>query len=360
MPSVKSARSRIDRIDVQILKLLGARLGLAREVGRAKGKGAPILVPSREEVIFRRIKRISDAERLPWPLVQAVYRDVISLCRASQGRVSAHVLGPAGTHSEWAARACFGEALDLKYSNSIPAAIRAAERAVALGDVNAVAVVPLENSLEGAVTAAVDSLLGTKLLLVSEGYYRVHHALLSKASRLSDVKTVYSHPMGLAQCKGWLQEKLPHAKRIEVASTAEAARLTSKNAAAIASPRLAGAGAKILVGDVQDSSDNTTRFGVLGARESTPTGDDKTSMVFSLPNKSGSLSDALAVFSRHKVNMTKIESRPHRGLSWEYLFFVDLDGHVVDSKVARALESFESKVRNFKILGAYPKGRAWN
>lgn len=377
MPNVKSApssiglRGKIDEIDSRLLELLAERLGLAREIGVAKaaaaksaGKKRPtILVPEREEEIFRRLHRLADERRLPWPLVQAVFTDVIGLCRAAQGKVTAHVLGPAGTHSEWAARARFGESVELDFSDSIPRAIKAAEAAVAGGNPDAVAVVPIENSLEGTVNATVDALLATSLKLVGEGYYRVRHALLSKAATLGAVKTVYSHPMGLAQCGRWLTEHLPHVRQVEVSSTSEAARHAaagSTSIAAIASPYLAGGALKALAADIQDSLENTTRFGILGATAPQPTGDDKTSLVFSLPNKSGALSEALEVFAKNKLNMTKIESRPHKGLQWEYLFYVDLDAHAGAPKVPKALESFGAKVRYFKILGAYPKGRPWN
>jgi prephenate dehydratase/chorismate mutase len=378
LPNAKSApsgaiRGKIDEIDGQIVELLARRLGLAREIGSLKaaaakrdGKRRPsVLVPEREEEIFRRLRGLAEAGKLPWPLVQAVFTEVISLCRAAQGKVEAHVLGPAGTHSEWAARSRFGEALELSLHDSIPRAIKAAEQAVASGNPNAVAIVPIENNQEGTVNATVDALLGTSLKLIGEGFYRVRHALLSRASDVRDVKTVFSHPMGFAQCGRWLHENLPHAKHVEVASTAEAARHAAGHGAsrmaAIASPYLAGAdGLNAIANDIQDSMENTTRFGVLGAALPGPSGDDKTSLVFSLPNKSGALSEALTVFSRSKLNMTKIESRPHKGLQWEYLFYVDIDGHSDQPRVSRALKAFGEKVRYFKILGAYPKGRAWN
>ena len=377
MPNVKSARSqaraKIDEIDTEILSLLAERMKMARDVGLVKAAAArssgkkttAVLAFEREEEIFRRLHRLVDTHRMPWPLVQSVYTEIISLCRAAQGQVTAHVLGPAGTHSEFAARARFGEALSIQYHDSIPRAIKAAEQAAASGDANAVAVVPLENSLEGTVVATVDTLLSTTLKITNEGYYRVRHALLSRAKALKEIKTIYSHPMGLAQCHRWIQENIPHVRLVEVSSTAEAARHVAgqsspKSVAAIASPYLAVNGLNSLAADIQDSLDNTTRFGVLGAQVPGPSGDDKTSLVFSLPNKAGALFDAIEVFSKAKLNMTKIESRPHRGLQWEYLFYVDIDGHAFDAKVTKALEAFDKKVRTFKVLGTYPKGRPWN
>ncbi|MBI3542344.1 MAG: chorismate mutase, partial [Deltaproteobacteria bacterium] len=308
MPNVKSVRSRIDEIDTQILELLTHRMRMARDVGNEKAslarqagkKKATVLVPEREEQIYRRVRRLADQHRLPWPLIQSIFTEIVSLCRATQGQVTAHVLGPAGTHSDWAARARFGEAVNVEYHDSIPRAFKAAEQAVANGDVNSVAVVPIENSLEGTIPATADALLTTSLKLVGEGFYRVRHALLSKARSAKEVKTVYSHPMGLAQCARWLQENLPSARLVEVSSTAEAARHATgapKNVGAIASPYLAGNGLNLVASDIQDSLDNTTRFGILGAAVPGASGDDKTSLVFSLPNKSGSLADALDVFS---------------------------------------------------------------
>jgi chorismate mutase/prephenate dehydratase len=373
--ALSSVRVQIDSIDDQILELLRARLACARQVGTEKAvdakrsgkKRSSILVPPREEDILQRLRKQTEAADLPWSLVQRVYADVIALCRAAQGQLTAHVLGPVGTHSEWAARARFGGSVSIERHETIPAAIRAAEQAVASGDANSVAVVPFENSQEGTVSATVDTILTSSLQIVGEGYYRVRHALLSRASSLREIKVVYSHPMGLAQCGRWLRENLPQAKLVETSSTAEAARRVSDGggkglaAAAIASPQLENENLRILVSDIQDSIENTTRFGVLGATTPAPSeGGDKTSLVFSLPNKSGSLAVALQVFSKNGLNMTKIESRPHKGLQWEYLFYVDIDGHVADSRVARALEAFDSKVRFFKVLGSYPKGRAWN
>lgn len=376
MPNVKFDRSRIrskiDEIDDEILRLLSNRLKLARDVGAHKmveAKKAGLKKPSvlaleREETIYRRLHKLADAKHLPWPLVQDVFSDIISMCRAAQGRVTAHVLGPAGTHSEWAARARFGTAASIEFHDSIPRAIKAAEQAATSGELDAIAVVPLENSLEGTVTATVDSLLSTSLKIVGEGYYRVRHALLSRAKTLGEIKTVYSHPMGLAQCSRWLSENLPHAKLIEVSSTAEAARHAREGArsvASISSPYLIGSGGLNAVAmDIQDSLENTTRFGILGAQVAPPTGDDKTTLVFSLPNKPSALVTALSLFARNKLNMTKIESRPHRGLQWEYLFYVDIDGHVADPKITRVLDEFGDNVRYFKILGTYPKGRPWN
>ena len=375
MPNVKSGpsqiRSQIDGIDEEILQLLAERLKLARQVGAVKTANAKkaglkkpsVLALEREEAVLRRLHRLADARHLPWPLVQEIFSEVISMCRAVQGTVTAHVLGPVGTHSDWAARSRFGTAAQLKYHDSIPRAIKAAEQAAASGELDAVAVVPIENSLEGTVTATVDSILATSLKLVGEGYYRVRHSLLSRSKTLSGVKTVYSHPMGLAQCSRWLSENLPHARLVEVSSTASAAEHAQAGAgstAAIASPYLASSTLKALASDIQDSLENTTRFGILGSQMPLASGDDKTSLVFSLPNKSGSLAEAVQVFSRNKINMTKIESRPHRGLQWEYLFYVDIDGHASDAKILKVLESFGEKVRYFKILGTYPKGRPWN
>lgn len=371
MLNVKSVRSQIDKIDEELMLLLEARIKLARQVGvyktgeakKAGRKKASVLVLEREEVVLRRLQKLADEKHLPWPLVQEIFSDVLSVCRVVQGPVVAHVLGPAGTHSDWAARARFGAAVQIEHHDSIPRAIKATEQATASGEFDAVAVVPIENSLEGTVTTTVDAFLSTSLKLVGEGYYRVRHALLSRAKSIKEIKTLYSHPMGIAQCSRWISEHLSHAKIIEVSSTAEAARHAyagPKSSAAIGSVHLAGSKLIPLAVDIQDSLENITRFGVLGAKLPGPSGDDKTSLVFSLPNKSGSLSSALQTFSKYKINMTKIESRPHRGLQWEYLFYVDIDGHASDKKVEAVLNAFGSKVRYFKILGTYPKGRPWN
>lgn len=366
MPSVKSVRSEIDRVDEKILELLSARAKLARSVGALKREepGAKtVFVPEREEEVLARVREWALKLDLPESLSQAVYVQVMSLCRAAQGEVpTVHVLGPAGTHSEFAARVRFGSALKLAFHDSIGAAVKAAEKKSASGHL---ALVPLENSLEGTVTATLDALSLTTLSVVAEGLYSVRHALLSRAPSGAQIREVHSHPMALAQCSRWLSENIPSAKRVHAASTADAGRIAreatpGQGIAAIGNASLADGLLQVVADEIQDSADNTTRFLILGARRPSPTKQDRTSLVFSLPNRAGSLTDALRTFSRAGLNMTKIESRPHRGLQWEYLFYVDVDGHAGHGKLAKVLEKFGNEVRNFKILGSYPKGKAWN
>ena len=348
MPDIDKLRREIDALDDELVELLDRRAGLAAEIGRLK-KGGPAYRPEREAEILRRIS----SKILPQERMVAVFREIISACRSLEEAIRVSYLGPEGTFSEQAVRKHFGAAVEAVPSGSVDEAFRRCESGAAQ-----FAVVPVENSTEGAVGRTLDLLLATPLKICAEIELRVQQNLLSK-SDLKKVKRIYSHAQSLAQCQGWLAQNLPQAERVSVVSNAEAARLAAreKGAAAIAGEMAAKRyGLKILARSIEDAADNTTRFLVLGKIDPAPTGRDRTSLVMSAENKPGAVHALLTPLAEHRVSMSRIESRPSRAKSgmWEYVFFIDLEGHQKDPTVSRALAALREKAPLLKILGSYP------
>ncbi|MEW6688763.1 MAG: prephenate dehydratase [Pseudomonadota bacterium] len=340
---IAKLRAKIDALDDELLVLLERRMGLAREIGELKGK-APAYRPEREGEILRRMPANA----------RAVFREVISLCRSVEQLVSVSYLGPAGTFSEQAVRKHFGRAVQAVPAASIDEVFRAAES----GAVQ-FAVVPVENSTDGTVGRSLDLLLLTPLKICGEIELKVQQNLLSRLKSLKQIRKIYSHAQSLAQCAAWLNRNLPAAARIEVASNAEAARraMQEKGAAAIAGEAAAARyRLKVLASAIEDDPSNTTRFLVLGALEPAPTGRDRTSLVMSAENKPGAVHALLTPLAANGVSMSRIESRPARARSalWEYVFFVDIEGHQSDARVSKALDALRSKAPFLKILGSYP------
>jgi len=261
-------------------------------------------------------------------------------------------LGPEGTYSHAAAIAHFGAEVSLLPCTSIDDVFRFVEEGCAEEGI-----VPVENSTEGAVGRTLDKLLSTPLKIRGEVMLRIRHHLLRNTTGLEGIARVYSHAQSLAQCHAWLDRSLPRSSRVPVASNAEAARLAAQDAAsaAIAGQRAAELyGLSVLAEGIEDSPHNTTRFFVLGAGDTAPTGRDKTSLVMSTPNRPGALLTMLRPLSRHGVSMTKLESRPSRQALWDYVFFVDVEGHARDARVARALADLGERAALLKVLGSYP------
>jgi chorismate mutase/prephenate dehydratase len=348
---IDNLRREIDELDDELLKLVQQRAALAQKIGQLKG-GAPAYRPERESEVLRRLTKnpgLLTAER-----IAAVFREVISACRGLEEAIRVAYLGPEGTFSEQAVRKHFGRAVEALPAASVDEAFRRCESGAAQ-----FTVVPVENSTEGAVGRTLDLLLGTPLRICAEIELRVQQNLLSRAEKMSSIRKIYSHAQSLAQCNSWLNQNLPGAERIPVASNAEAALRASKEegAAAIAGEAAAeryGLGA--LARSIEDSADNTTRFLVLGKLDPAPTGRDRTSLVMSAENKPGAVHALLSPLAEHRVSMTRIESRPSRLRSelWEYVFFIDVEGHQKDAPLARALAALHQKAPFLKILGSYP------
>lgn len=347
---LKKCREQIDAIDSQLLKLVSERAGLAHRIGGLKS-GGPIYRPEREAQVLRRL-----LEENPGPLsdeaVTAIFRTVMSNCRALEKELSVAFLGPLGTYSEEAANKQFGGLSRPVQCTSIDEVFQIVEA----GTVD-YGVVPVENSTEGAIGRTLDLLLQTSLNICGEVDLAVHHNLLSKAADKGGIRRIYSHAQSLAQCHEWLSRNLPGVERQAVASNSEAARLAAADdcVAAIASRRageLFGLG--FLAESIEDDPRNTTRFLVLANHDVAPSGKDKTSLAMATRNVPGAVVDLLAPLARHGVSMSKLESRPaHTGM-WEYVFFVDIEGHRHDAQVSAALQEVADKAAFLKVLGSYP------
>ncbi len=349
-----AVRQQIDALDAQLLALLNQRARYAQQVGALKqrhGEGGVIYRPEREAQVLHRIQSIN-----PGPLsnesVTWFFREVMSACLSLEQPLGIAFLGPLGTFSESAATKHFGHAARLLPQLSIDDVFREVEALHA-----DYAVVPIENSTEGAIGRTLDLLLNTPLKICGEVVLRIHQHLLSSAPALDAVTKVYSHAQSLAQCHEWLNRSLPQAQRIPVGSNAQAAQLAGGEAGAAA---IAGQAAAEryqlprLASNIEDEPNNTTRFVVLGRQDAGPSSRDKTSLIMSAQNQTGALSKLLSPFSDAGVSLTRLESRPARHTLWEYVFFVDLEGHRNDTSVHAALTELARRAPYLKLLGSYP------
>ena len=350
---IDKLRGEIDRLDAELLALLQRRARLAQGIGALKG-GAPAYRPERESAILRRVAAQA-GEPLPAEAATRVFREIISACRGLEEDLRVAYLGPEGTFSEQAVRKHFGGAVQAGPAATIDEVFRRCESGAAQ-----FAVVPAENSTEGAIGRTLDLLVATPLRICGEIELRVQQNLMARAGDLGAVRRVYSHAQSLAQCNSWLNQNLPAAERVPVASNAEAARRAAEEAGAAAIAGEAAAaryGLELLVRSIEDDPNNTTRFLVLGQLDPAPTGRDRTSLVMSAENKPGAVHALLSPLAHNRVSMTRIESRPSRAMRsalWEYLFFIDVEGHQKDERVAAALEELRRKAPFLKVLGSYP------
>ena len=347
-----SHRAAIDRLDLEILARLNERATHAQAIGMLKaGSGVPAWRPEREAQVLARVCDANDGP-LTDEQVSGVFRQVMSACLALEQKLRIAYLGPAGTYSHAAVTRHFGTFVEAVPYATIDDVFRAGES----GQTD-YAVVPVENSTEGAVGRTLDLVCTTGLSICGEIKLRIQQQLLSNCPSLADVKKVYSHAQSLAQCVQWLARQLPGVPRVAVASNAEAARLAASEpgTAAIAGENAAAIyGLPMLARHIEDEPNNTTRFWVLGRHAVGPSGRDETSLVMSAPNRPGAVHALLAPFATHAVSMSRLESRPARTGLWEYLFFVDLEGHESDAKVASALAELRQKAPFLKVLGSYP------
>jgi len=345
-------REQIDAIDKQLLDLLNRRARLAQEVGHVKAEtNAPVFRPEREAQVLRNV-----AASNPGPLVstdlQMIFRDIMSACRALEKRITVAYLGPAGTFSEQAVYRQFGHAVNGLPCVSIDEVFRAAESGAA-----EFGVVPVENSAEGPVSRSLDLLLQSSLLINGEVVLPVQHNLLTKSGKMDGVTRICAHSQALAQCQGWLNQHYPAIERQAVSSNGEAAKMASEDPtlAAIAG-EFAGQqyGLAVVQSHIQDDPHNRTRFAVIGRLANAPSGKDQTSLILSVQNRAGAVHNLLAPLAKYDVSMSRFESRPARTGSWEYYFYVDIEGHVRDEKVEQALQELKANAAFFKLLGSYP------
>ncbi len=352
-PQLKKYRKQIDQTDLAILRLLNQRGRSAQAIGQIKRKaGSSFHVPEREINLLNNLRKQN-----PGPLnnqaIDAIYREIMSACLALEEPLTVAYLGPEATFTHLAAIRKFGIS-----SQFLPQmTLRQVFEEVANARVD-YGIVPIENSTEGVVTHTLDLFTEFTLHICGEIQVEVHHNILAKQKNLKQVRMVYSHPHALAQCRQWLEQHLPHAKTEPVESTAKAAEIAAKKktAAAIASSYAATLyGLSVLRKNIEDHPNNFTRFLVIGRKPTSPTGHDKTSIMFSVKDKPGVLFRLLQPLAMQKINLSKIESRPMKKKAWEYVFFIDLDGHIDDPHVARALEKMEKECSFLQILGSYPK-----
>ncbi|MBL1293655.1 MAG: prephenate dehydratase [Thiotrichales bacterium] len=346
-------REKIDALDRQLLTLISERAGLAQDVAQIKqtDNDAVFYKPEREAEVLRRV-----IDRNPGPLtnesIRFLFREIMSACLALEQPMKIAYLGPQGTFTQLASHKQFGHA-----AKTIDfASISDIFRAVSASDVN-FGVVPVENSTEGIVSQTLDMFVGSSLQICGEVELRIHHHVMSKSNSLVDIDIIYAHQQSFAQCRQWLESHLPGIKQVSVSSNAEAARMAAENnsAAAIGSETASEIyGLTVLVSKIEDTPDNTTRFLVLGRDPVKPSGKDKTSLLLSTTNQSGSLFDLIQPFALNGVSMTRIESRPSRQINWNYLFFVDIEGHIEDDNVAKAIAEVNAKAATTKVLGSYP------
>jgi chorismate mutase / prephenate dehydratase len=349
--NLSALRAEIDALDADILSKLNARAALARKVGSLKVGQA--YRPEREAEVLLRIKELNQGP-LPDEVVARLFREIMSACLALERPITVAFLGPQGTFSELAAKKHFGEGAVLMPQASIDEVYRNVEsNACDFG------VIPVENSTEGAVGRSLDLMPQTPLKTCGEVLVRIHHHLMaSDKMQMSNVLKVFSHGQSLAQCHEWLNANLPNAERIAVSSNAEAARRASLEpfTAAVAGEMAAAAyGLTMLASNIEDEPNNTTRFLVLGNYDPKATGKDKTSLILSAANRAGAVYEMLTPFANRGVSMSKFESRPSKIAIWEYLFFVDIDGHVNDANVVEALAELRTIAGYVKVLGSYPK-----
>ena len=349
---VDALRKKIDRVDSRIVALLNERASLALKIGHHKSRtGRPVYVASRERAVFRQVSA-ANAGPLPAASVRAVYREVLSACRGIEARMRVAFLGPQATFTHVAAQRQFGGAVRYSPEPTTDDVFRE----VAAGNVD-YGVVPIENSTEGVVTHTLDLLQESDVRICGEVSVEIELCLLSRSGRDRDVRRILSHPHALAQCRRWVAAHYPDASVEEAASTAQAAKeARSDPEAAAVSSRLAGEvyGLKAVRDNIADVRDNITRFFVIGNDPPAATGEDKTSVVFAVQDRVGVLHEMLVPFSKHGINLTKIESRPSRQKAWEYYFFIDFKGHEQEARVRKALKQLAGSCVFLKVLGSYP------
>jgi chorismate mutase/prephenate dehydratase len=350
---LKELRVEIDAIDDRILELLNRRAKAAIEVGSIKKeRNLKFYVPEREVEILRRLTSVNQG---PFPNdgLKAIYREIISASLSLEKPLSVAFLGPKATFTHLACLKHFGESAEYVPQINLSGVFDAVDRNAA-----DFGVVPIENSSEGIVSNTLDMFVDYNLLICGEILVEVAHDLLNVTGDIDHVRKVYSHPHAIAQCRGWLERNLRQVPVFDVESTARAAELAADDPAAAAIAGEAAAkiyGLKTIRKRIQDNTNNFTRFIILGKQASVPTGDDKTSILFSGRDEVGALYLMLQPFAKHNVNLTKIESRPVKTKAWEYLFFLDMSGHLTDPPVAKALEDLKLRAQFIKILGSYPR-----
>ncbi|MFH0958941.1 MAG: prephenate dehydratase [Pseudomonadota bacterium] len=352
--SIPAIREKIDKIDMELLRLINERALHALSIAELRNSANVANFSQDRELSIIKALCESNMGPLSKSAVANVFSEIISACRSAKRTLKVAFLGPEGTFSHLVALRRFGNSAMYLPQSSIDDIFVEVEKGSA-----DVGIAPVENSTEGSVTATMDRFIDSEVNICGEIFLKIRHVLMSTEPTLDTVSVVYSHPQALNQCRQWLRTNLPSVSLVPESSTAEAARiaLSIPGAASVGNEITATRnGLKILANDIQDSVNNTTRFLLLGKNKSAPTASDKTSLVFSAAHKPGSLHQALEHFAKRSVNLTRIESRPRKDRNWEYFFFLDLEGHQESTEITQAIESLKLDVDFLKILGSYPSG----
>ena len=348
--SLDKLRKEIDRIDTKLVELLNERARVVVEIGKLK-KGGPIYVPDREKEVFAAIARLNQGP-LPDRCLQAIWRELMSGSFFLERPLRIAYLGPQGSFTHTASMLKFGQSVEYEAVSDI----RGIFDETARGHCD-YGVVPIENSAGGGVIETLDAFVDSNVMICAEIYMAIHHNLLANCS-LEEIEKVYSKPEVFAQCRNWLASTFKEDKTVPVASTAKAAQVVVNEpfSAAIGS-RIAAElyGLKIICENIEDMTNNVTRFLIVGKEDARPSGDDKTSILFSTAHKAGALADVLNVFKDGGVNLSNIESRPSRKREWEYYFFADCLGHRCDEKIKACLDNARKHCLQLSVLGSFPR-----
>ncbi|MFH1355383.1 MAG: prephenate dehydratase [Candidatus Omnitrophota bacterium] len=351
--NLKTLRKKIDILDKKIINLLNLRAQITLSIAKIKHKsGASIYSPDRERAVFHKVSAINKGP-LTKKGLESIYREVMSSSLALEKPLKIAFLGPEATFTHLAALKRFGSQIEYVACNNISDVFLEVERNAA-----DYGVVPIENSIEGAVSHTLDMFVDSDLKICAQIILDVSHNLLANCPK-NKIKRIYSNPQVFGQCQIWLQTNLPCADKIEVSSTTRAAQYATKekNSAGIASLLAAKVyNLKVIAADIEDAPYNRTRFLVIGRTEVEQTGHDRTSILFSIKDRVGALYNMLSAFKNYKINLTKIESRPSKKKAWDYYFFVDLEGHHQNPGIKKALRLLERKCTFLKVLGSYPIG----
>ncbi len=349
--NIPDHRKAIDKFDTQIVKLLNERTKHVLAIGEMKRKaGEEIYAPHRERAVLQRLCRKNEGP-LTNESLRAIYREVMSSALSLEKSLTVAYLGPEATFTHQAAIQRFGSSLRYTPQKTITDVFTEVSKNRA-----DYGVVPVENTTEGAVTHTLDMFVDSDLKIVAQLVLPVQHCLLANCPR-SQIKKLYAHPQALGQCRAWVQAHLPRVEIVESSSNARSAELAAKEKGAAAIAGLLAAeryDVSVLDHDIQDNVANATRFLVLGRQCSPPTGHDRTSLMFSVVDRVGALYHSLVAFRRYRVNMTKIESRPSKRKAWDYIFFVDCEGHVEDRRLSKAIANLGEHCSYVKVLGSYP------
>lgn len=349
---LQNLRAEIDTVDQELIDLLNRRIGLAKEIGRLKDRSTqPYFVPERERQIHEKLQNAA-TELLGADRLSSIFREIISAAVAAEKPLQIAYWGPQGTFTHQAALKSFGRSAEYAQAYNIREVFHMVERGQA-----DYGVVPIENSIGGVVPETLDMFPVTDVKIVSETFLEIHHNLGTVAKDIKDIKRIYAGPQPASQCRMWIRDHLPEAQIVDVVPTAAAAQkaLQDPESAALANEVcLEIYGLPSLANNIEDFGHNRTRFIVIGKNDPAPSGNDKTSLMFKVRNRRGELYHILGCFVEHEVNLTMIESRPDPRSSFQYVFYVDCDGHRLEQNVTRAINDMRSVAIETVILGSYP------